>query len=114
MLPTRSFPHPRVSKIWRCAMVQEVLWQAGSQAVRERIRGSSPCHHRWATGQSALGFNAGDTNLYRYVQNSPTNRRDPSGLVAEMPEALPANIAQRLSDLGITMNRTTGGYQSAN
>lgn len=27
-----------------------------------------------------LGFEAGDTNLYRYVGNSPTNATDPSGL----------------------------------
>jgi RHS repeat-associated protein len=26
------------------------------------------------------GFSAGDTDLYRYVKNSPTNSRDPSGL----------------------------------
>ncbi|MFN7875399.1 MAG: RHS repeat-associated core domain-containing protein [Pirellula sp.] len=30
--------------------------------------------------QDPIGFNAGDENLYRYVGNSPTNARDPSGL----------------------------------
>jgi RHS repeat-associated protein len=33
---------------------------------------------RWLT-QDPLGFAAGDTNLYRYVANSPTNFTDPSG-----------------------------------
>ena len=35
---------------------------------------------RWLS-EDPLGFAAGDANLYRYVGNSPTNFRDPSGLV---------------------------------
>lgn len=31
-----------------------------------------------------IGFDAGDPNLYRYVENNPTNRVDPSGLVAQL------------------------------
>jgi hypothetical protein len=34
---------------------------------------------RWAS-EDPLGFNAGDSNLYRYVVNNPTNAVDPSGL----------------------------------
>jgi RHS repeat-associated protein len=34
---------------------------------------------RWLE-QDPLGFGAGDTNLYRYVSNTPTSRTDPSGL----------------------------------
>jgi hypothetical protein len=34
--------------------------------------------------ESPLGFAAGDTNLYRYVGNTPTTATDPSGL-AELP-----------------------------
>lgn len=30
--------------------------------------------------EDPIGFEAGDTNLYRYVHNSPTNATDPSGL----------------------------------
>jgi RHS repeat-associated protein len=36
--------------------------------------------------QDPIGFNAGDENLYRYVGNSPTNARDPSGLFEDGPE----------------------------
>lgn len=32
------------------------------------------------TEMEPLGFEAGDTNLFRYVGNSPTNATDPSGL----------------------------------
>jgi RHS repeat-associated protein len=35
--------------------------------------------------EDPIGFDAGDTNIYRYVGNSPTNGTDPSGL---SPEAL--------------------------
>ena len=31
------------------------------------------------TGQDPTGFRAGDTNLYRYVQNGPTDFDDPTG-----------------------------------
>jgi RHS repeat-associated protein len=31
-------------------------------------------------GQDPIGFSAGDSNLYRYVFNSPLNNSDPSGL----------------------------------
>ena len=31
-------------------------------------------------GGTPLGFEAGDANVYRYVNNSPTNATDPSGM----------------------------------
>jgi hypothetical protein len=49
---------------------------------------SSSCDQNdWAAlkAQPPLGFQAGDTNLYRYVGNDPTNATDPSGL-AENPD----------------------------
>jgi RHS repeat-associated protein len=36
--------------------------------------------------QDPLGFNAGDSNLYRYVNNAPTNATDPSGLCEDEDE----------------------------
>jgi RHS repeat-associated protein len=39
--------------------------------------------------QDPIGFNAGDTNLYRYVGNSPTNFTDPTGLISDDPWGMP-------------------------
>jgi uncharacterized protein RhaS with RHS repeats len=39
----------------------------------------SPTLGRWLE-EDPIGFEAGDSNLYRYVENNPTNRVDPSGL----------------------------------
>jgi RHS repeat-associated protein len=44
-----------------------------------RARYYDPKLGRWIS-QDPIGFAAGDTNLYRYVGNSPTNATDPSGL----------------------------------
>jgi RHS repeat-associated protein len=46
---------------------------------------------RWAE-QDPLGFGAGDSNLYRYVTNDPTNVRDPAGLDGYIsPYSLPTS-----------------------
>jgi RHS repeat-associated protein len=34
--------------------------------------------------EDPIGFSAGDTNLYRYVNNNPTNYTDPSGMIAPL------------------------------
>jgi RHS repeat-associated protein len=47
-----------------------------------RARYYDPKTGRWQS-QDSLGFGAGDSNLYRYVQNSPTNSTDPSGLLSD-------------------------------
>src|SRR5262249_3361830 len=40
-------------------------------------------YYNWDTGrwmsEDLIGFEAGDSNLYRYVENRPTIRTDPSG-----------------------------------
>ena len=43
-----------------------------------RARWYYPSTGRWIS-QDPLGFDAGDSNLYRYVNNAPTNATDPSG-----------------------------------
>jgi RHS repeat-associated protein len=47
-----------------------------------RARYYDPATGRWTT-EDPLGFAAGDTNLYRYVQDQPTRFTDPSGLVEQ-------------------------------
>ncbi len=44
-----------------------------------RARYYDPKTGRW-TSQDPLGFDAGDSNLYRYVNNDPTEATDPSGM----------------------------------
>jgi RHS repeat-associated protein len=44
-----------------------------------RARWYDPATARWMS-QDPLGFDAGDSNLYRYVTNTPTSARDSSGL----------------------------------
>ncbi len=52
-----------------------------------RARYYDPKTGRW-TSQDPLGFDAGDSNLYRYLNNRPINSSDPSGL-QEKPGILP-------------------------
>jgi RHS repeat-associated protein len=49
-----------------------------------RARYLDPTTGRWTT-QDPLGFAAGDTNLYRYVGNTPTLLVDPSGNIVWLP-----------------------------
>jgi hypothetical protein len=50
-----------------------------------KSRKATELRRSWPGGSSALlvdplGFDAGDSNLYRYVNNAPSNSADPSGL----------------------------------
>ncbi len=65
---------------------QELDVQTGLQYNRARWYDSNT--GRWIT-QDPLGFDAGDSNLYRYVNNRPTVEVDPSG---QKPEFLVSSI----------------------
>ena len=39
----------------------------------------------WFSDHAPLGYVGGDTNLYRYVSNSPTDETDPSGMAPPPP-----------------------------
>ncbi len=56
---------------------QEFDTETGLQYNRARYY--DPHVGRWIS-QDPLGFDAGDSNLYRYVNNEPTNALDGSGL----------------------------------
>ena len=61
---------------------REVDAETGLQYNRARWYDSST--GRWIS-QDPMGFDAGDSNLYRYAFNSPTNHTDPSGLEIPPP-----------------------------
>jgi len=48
---------------------------------------------RWIS-QDPLGFDAGDSNLYRYAKNDPIDCNDPSGLQVEFNDALVIPLQQ--------------------
>jgi RHS repeat-associated protein len=76
---------------------------------------------RWIS-EDPSGFDAGDSNLYRYVNNAPTNATDPSGMIdfaslvpiaaleimLELDKARAAN-AQRIVDLAINTSNWAEG-----
>ncbi len=53
-------------------------WDKETELQYNRARWYDPKTARWLT-QDPLGFDAGDTNLYRYVNNRATMATDPSG-----------------------------------
>jgi RHS repeat-associated protein len=53
-------------------------WDSEIGLQYNRARYYDPATGRWMS-QEPLGFAAGDSNLYRYVHNIPTNLTDPSG-----------------------------------
>jgi RHS repeat-associated protein len=55
-------------------------WDAQVQLQENRHRYYDPAAGRWTT-EDPLGFPAGDTNLFRYAANGPTDGTDPSGEV---------------------------------
>jgi RHS repeat-associated protein len=69
--------------------------QTGLQFNRARYY--DPVLARWTT-QDPLGFDAGDSNLYRYVSNGPTYDSDPGGLQRFLrhgpPPAAPPPMAE--------------------
>jgi RHS repeat-associated protein len=52
--------------------------QADDGLQYNRARYYDPSTGRWIS-QDTMGFDAGDSNLYRYVRGQPINARDPSG-----------------------------------
>jgi uncharacterized protein RhaS with RHS repeats len=50
---------------------------------------------RWLS-EDPLGFAAGETNVYRYVGNQPTDLIDPSGLIKKSSDSLTVRLVQEL------------------
>jgi RHS repeat-associated protein len=74
-------------------------WDTAISLQYNRARYYDPTIGRWIS-QDPVGFTAGDSNLDRYVQNTPTMERDPSGLdsVADQQRRL-QNFQKQMFDL---------------
>jgi RHS repeat-associated protein len=62
-------------------------WDGETGQYYYRARYYDPMVGRFVS-EDPLGFGAGDTNVYRYVDNSPTNHTDPSGKIFWVPVVL--------------------------
>ncbi|MEI7924311.1 MAG: RHS repeat-associated core domain-containing protein, partial [Planctomycetota bacterium] len=71
--------------------------EAALNLYYNRARFYDPATGRFLS-KDPIGFSAGDVNLYRYVNNSPTNGTDPSG------ESWLDDYANWFPDLGIGRN----------
>ncbi len=71
-------------------------------AASSRFNGGRTTNVPWyvssLTYQNCLGYEAGDTNLYRYVGNGPTDATDPSGTEEERPRTFPNKQTQKRND----------------
>ncbi len=59
-------------------------WDAEAKLQYSQARYYDPAIGRWIS-RDPLGFEAGDSNLYRYVNNQPVMNTDPSGLHLPAP-----------------------------
>lgn len=66
-----------------------------STRMLDQVRGWDGSSLGTLAGANPLGFAAGDTNLYRYVGNSPTNFTDPDGLQKQKKPLPPNGDANR-------------------
>jgi RHS repeat-associated protein len=70
-----------------------------------------PATGRWDSPDTE-GFNAGDTNLYRYCGNSPTNATDPNGTEPKVAAAILQALAR--GDIQLALELLAGiGYKGA-
>lgn len=76
-----------------------------------RARYYDPTTGRWIT-QDPLGFDAGDSNLYRYVNNHVTTDSDPSGLFTwnGLDQALRNKVGDKAADRMYKWMFDRGGY----
>jgi RHS repeat-associated protein len=75
-----------------------------------RARFYDPSIGRWIS-KDPVGFSAGDSNLYRYVNNAPTNYGDPSGLTTiESVVIRPKGVGLDNVKLGVIVGDDTIAY----
>jgi RHS repeat-associated protein len=97
------------------------LWDEATKLQNNLNRWYDPATGRWLS-EDPIGFIGGDTNLGRYVHNSPTNRIDPDGLEETIAGQFGwgllqggANIVNGLQDSAIGMgNMYTHSFAGVN
>ena len=84
--------------------------ETGLQYNRARYYDSAT--GRWIS-QDPLGFDAGDSNLYRYVNNAPTNHTDPSGkdIVLLMDPTAKVPVFGTVGHPAVLIGNDTDGWQ---
>ncbi|MCE9567336.1 MAG: hypothetical protein K8U57_35490 [Planctomycetes bacterium] len=78
------------------------LYDAATGEVRFGARDYNPLTQRWDE-QDPLGLGGGDTNLFRFVGNGPTDGTDPSGksLIVKGKDALDQVLSLLKNDVGM-------------
>jgi RHS repeat-associated protein len=66
------------------------------------------------TSEDPLGFYGGDTNLYRYVLNSPSNLQDPTGNCPMCVTVLVGALSGAAIDAGIQLIQNGGNFRCLN
>src|SRR5262245_9559762 len=98
-------------------------WDSALALQYNRARYYDPTIGKW-TSTDPIGFSAGDTNLYRYVANGPTNATDATGLwswnafiggniIGGPPIGIFAGGLNLWSPAGAAGGQTTGGNVGA-
>src|SRR5262249_30047225 len=86
-------------------------WSGREQDAEVNLQYNTARYYDWETGrwmsEDPLGFDAGDSNLRRYVNNGPVNATDPSG----MQQRLPTDVEGYLKSLR-DQERTANGGRS--
>jgi RHS repeat-associated protein len=76
-------------------------WTGRERDTEINLQYNRARYYDWSTGrwlsQDPLGFDAGDSNLYRYVNNQPTNATDSSGTEAIIQRG--RDVAHFVADL---------------
>ncbi len=78
----------------------------------DRARYYSPAQQRFVSSDP-LGFGGGDTNLYRYVNDSPTNFTDPSGLALLVDTAIGCAVGGAIGAIGTWAGNSLAGRKTS-
>jgi RHS repeat-associated protein len=85
-------------------------WDKELQLQHNDWRYYSPATGRWIS-QDPTGFDARDSNLYRYVANDPTNAVDPTGLDIIVLLDSKENVALAQGHIAVLIGQADGSWK---